>query len=371
MKLFGNDIPYQEGVLDILKGNSDINIVILSELLIGDYEIRDFLNIINKINPYLEIIFFMEKENSNLRTFLHSLGVTKIYVDNENSIDEIIMNISSNNFKKNLSFEIEELKKIIVDNHTNRCQNMFKSNTQVKNKNKIKLNKTIAITGSYGCGKSLFTVLLAKTCQKFKMKTIIIDFDIFNNSINTIFKISKYNKNYKILDSVNQFITKINNNIDIFCGVDKLFNENNKISFEKIKDLLDELKKKYDLILIDTSSEVNLKYTKIILSNSENVIFLLEPNLLEIKKAENLLDIYIKDWEIPDYKFIVLNKVNINSIDEFIIKNLFNKLNIIGKIGFSKQYTSFANNIDFNIINYKKYIEILKKLIKGEMKKWN
>ena len=47
MKLFGNDIPYQEGVLDILKGNSDINIVILSELLIGDYEIRDFLNIIN------------------------------------------------------------------------------------------------------------------------------------------------------------------------------------------------------------------------------------------------------------------------------------------------------------------------------------
>ena len=70
MKLFGNDIPYQEGVLDILKGNSDINIVILSELLIGDYEIRDFLNIINKINPYLEIIFFYGKRKLYFNNFI-------------------------------------------------------------------------------------------------------------------------------------------------------------------------------------------------------------------------------------------------------------------------------------------------------------
>ena len=32
-EVIGNDIPYQDGLIDVLKGNSDIEIVILSEVL--------------------------------------------------------------------------------------------------------------------------------------------------------------------------------------------------------------------------------------------------------------------------------------------------------------------------------------------------
>ena len=65
--VFGNDIPYQDGVIEVLRGNSDIDILILNESLVGEYEIKDFLNMICKINQYIEIIFFMEKENISLK----------------------------------------------------------------------------------------------------------------------------------------------------------------------------------------------------------------------------------------------------------------------------------------------------------------
>ena len=59
--MIGNDIPYQDGVLDILKGNSEINIIVISEILPGEYNTKNFLNLIKKINPYIEIIFFMKQ----------------------------------------------------------------------------------------------------------------------------------------------------------------------------------------------------------------------------------------------------------------------------------------------------------------------
>ncbi len=299
----------------------------------------------------------MENENLELRTFLQTIGISKICIDNEISIEDIVKYIDCSDNEKNLSMEIEKLKKIIEEKQK-------PENLKIKkDKKQNKINKVIAISGGYGSGKSLFTVLLARTCQKQNLHIVIIDFDIFNNSINTMFRIPKYNKNYKILDNINQFITKINNYIDIFCGVDNMFNENNKINFEKIKELFEELKRRYDMVLIDTSSEINLKYIRMILANSDKILFLIEPNLLEIKKAEELLDVYTNDWEIPNYKFnIILNKVNINSIDEEIIKKLFNKIKIIEKIDFSKQYTAFANDTRFSNIKLGKYQKILNKV---------
>ena len=40
VEVIGNDIPYQDGVLDILKGNSEINVLILHENLVGEFEIK-------------------------------------------------------------------------------------------------------------------------------------------------------------------------------------------------------------------------------------------------------------------------------------------------------------------------------------------
>ncbi len=363
-EVIGNDIPYQEGVLDILKGNFEINTLILSESLPGEFDDKKFIKEIKRINPCLEIMYFLKDENNSLRNFLLENDVKKIFIDGENTIDEIWNSIK--NDKNNLNLEIEFLKKFIEEKNVNLNTDEFVHKLKIEKTAKEKILKTpkvIGITGYFGCGKTLFTAMLAKSAGKMNLKTIIVDFDILNNSINNLFNISKYNRNINFSSILEQHIVKINNNINIFTGIDELFNEKNKINFEKIKELLEKLKEKYDLILFDTSSETNLKYVKTLLVNIEKIIFLVEPNLIEIKKSKELLEVYINDWEIPQYKFnLVLNKVNINSIDDEIISNLFDKIKIIGKINLSKKYTVLANNANSNIIDIKEYKNILRKI---------
>ncbi len=363
-EVIGNDIPYQEGVLDILKGNFEINTLILSESLPGEFDDKKFIKEIKRINPCLEIMYFLKDENNSLRNFLLENDVKKIFIDGENTIDEIWNSIK--NDKNNLNLEIEFLKKFIEEKNVNLNTDEFVHKLKIEKTAKEKILKTpkvIGITGYFGCGKTLFTAMLAKSAGKMNLKTIIVDFDILNNSINNLFNISKYNRNINFSSVLEQHIVKMNNNINIFTGIDELFNEKNKINFEKIKELLEKLKEKYDLILFDTSSETNLKYVKTLLVNIEKIIFLVEPNLIEIKKSKELLEVYINDWEIPQYKFnLVLNKVNINSIDDEIISNLFDKIKIIGKINLSKKYTVLANNANSNIIDIKEYKNILRKI---------
>lgn len=335
--------------------------LILSEILPGEYEIKNFINELKNINPYLEIVFFMKEENEELKNFLIGNGVKKIYVDGEFSLSQIINGICFVNTEKDLNLEIEKLKKLIEEN-SNFSQ---KSDEETRGKSKAKISETIAVTGYYGSGKSLFTAMLAKAVSKMNLKVIVIDFDIFNNSLSDLFNISKYNKNINFVDNLDQYIIKFKNNISIFAGIDVLFNEKNKINFEKVKSLFDKLKEDYDLILIDTSSETNLKYVKTILANVQKIVFLIEPNLVELKKSKELLEIYLEDWEIPEYKFnIVLNKTNVNSIDEDIIKNIFSNIKIIGKIDLSKSYTSLANDIKTKVGNLKDYENILNKMSK-------
>lgn len=365
-EVIGNDIPYQEGVLDILKGNFEINTLILSESLPGEFDDKKFIKEIKRINPCLEIMYFLKDENNSLRNFLLENDVKKIFIDGENTIDEICNSIKNDKNENNLNLEIEFLKKFIEEKNVSLNTDEFVHKLKIEKTAKEKILKTpkvIGITGYFGCGKTLFTAMLAKSAGKMNLKTIIVDFDILNNSINNLFNISKYNRNINFSSILEQHIVKINNNINIFTGIDELFNEKNKINFEKIKELLEKLKEKYDLILFDTSSETNLKYVKTLLVNIEKIIFLVEPNLIEIKKSKELLEVYINDWEIPQYKFnLVLNKVNINSIDDEIISNLFDKIKIIGKINLSKKYTVLANNANSNIIDIKEYKNILRKI---------
>lgn len=294
----------------------------------------------------------MEKEDFSLRKFLEKQGISKIFIDNTISLDEIIKGIKDDKNNDNLALEIEKLKQIIEE------KKYYKVDKKEKYKSrKIKKeseNKVIAMAGNYGSGKSLITAELGKAGEQLKYHTIIVDFDIINNSINMLFKIPKYNLEQNRITDFKQCIHKVSEYLDIFCGVDLLFNETNKISYEKVKNLFEDLKNKYDLILVDTSSETALKYVKTILLNSDKILFLIEPNLLDIKKSERLLEVYIEDWEIPINKFnIVLNKANSASIDDGILVNIFEKIKVIAKINFSTVYTVFANDFQKRKFNFK------------------
>ena len=331
------DIQYQDGIFEILEKEKNIDFLILSEILLGENNIENLIEKIKEKNNKIKIILILENKKEELENILYIKGIKKIYYNNEVEIKEIIYFIKNEKSeeKENIKNELENLKEILIKNNIDFKGNKIKDN---KNENKIlKENvnkKIISIVGTGGVGKSIITLNLANILKENKQKILIIDFDVLNNSLHTILGVNKYpqkikNKlqNNNLIQNklkINELIIKINKKVDLISGINLIFDSKYKISSEKIKFILDELKEYYDVIIIDTSSECFFDYTKNILNYSDNILFLLEANLSEIKKANNLLKIYIKEWKIKKEKInIIINKYNENSVDDKIIKNIF------------------------------------------------
>ena len=375
------DIQYKEGIIEYLEKENNIDFLIISELLPGNIELKELIEKIKNINSNIEIILFLENKNTELENYLYAKGIYNIFYNNQIEIEEIIKIINNKNIE--INNELKEIKQMLLEKQKNKINNkkiILNKLINVFNKKQkydLKEEKIISVTGTSGVGKSIFTINLANSLSSSKNKILIIDFDILNNSLHTILGIKKYSqkirnkiKNNNLLKKIKieELIIKINSKIDLVSGINLLFDSKYKISSEKVKNILSKLKEKYEIIIIDTSSECFFDYTKEIIKNSNLNIFILEANLLEIKKAKNLLNIYINNWEIPQESInILFNKYNENSIDISILKKIFSGFNILGKLSFNPQYNLIINknNINkLNIILKNEYLKINKNLLK-------
>lgn len=375
------DIQYKEGIIEYLEKENNIDILIISELLPGNVELKELIEKIKNINSNIEIIIFLENKNTELENYLYAKGIYNIFYNNQIEIEEIIKIINNKNIE--INNELKEIKQMLLEKQKNKVNNkkiILNKLINIFNKKQkydLKEEKIISVTGTNGVGKSIFTINLANSLSNSKNKILIIDFDILNNSLHTILGIKKYSqkirnkiKNNNLLKEIKieELIIRINSKIDLVSGINLLFDSKYKISSEKVKNILSKLKEKYEIIIIDTSSECFFDYTKEIIKNSNLNIFILEANLLEIKKAKNLLNIYINNWEIPQESInILFNKYNENSIDISILKKIFSGFNILGKLSFNPQYNLIINknNINkLNIILKNEYLKINKNLIK-------
>jgi len=180
-------------------------------------------------------------------------------------------------------------------------------------------------------GKSVFSTILAKYAEKRKIKTLLADFDNWS-SINTIFNINKYTGhetnisfNLDILDRTNIRNGETNQNADIY-------------------NLLNERRKEYELLIIDTALSEQNEQLKLLLEYSNKIVFLMEPNILEIKKANSILETYIKDWNINMDKIkIVFNKTNNNAIIEDILRQAFSEIEIVGSIPYNEKFNLYID----------------------------
>lgn len=386
-ELTKNDIQYQEGILEYLEKEKNINYLILSELLPGNLEIKQLIEKIKLINSEIKIILILEKQNQELENYLFAKGIFHIFYHNQVEIKEIIYLIKNNkNENEEIKKELKELKKMFLENE-NKKQNEYyfsknkkeklKINAEKNNKKEIK-NEIICATGPSGVGKSIFTINLANSFINYKNKILIIDFDILNNSLHTILGLKKYPekiknkiKNNNLLQEIKieDLIMKINKKIDLISGINLLFDSKYKISSMKIKNIFAKLKENYDVIIVDTSSECFFDYTKEIMKLSNLNIFITEANLVEIEKSKKLLNMYINEWNINKNNFnILFNKYDKTSIDYSILKCIFSDFNILGKLSVSAKYNlminkNYKNNyLDKNI--KKEYIQINKKILK-------
>lgn len=376
------DIQYQEGILETLEKNNKIDLIIISQLLPGNIGFKDLINKIKIINNNIEIIAILEKKNNELKDFLKQKNINSIFYNNEITIDELINVIEEKDKNKKemeINKEIKLLKEIILENNKkieqnkkekkiNKILSILKEekikiikNSKINNIKKFKnktnktQNKIISVVGIPGVGKSIFISLFSKNIKHKKI--LIIDFDIYNKSLDLIF-------GYNTKVQQEKAIIKINNNIDLLSKIEIFFKES-YIEKNKIKNILDSFSKKYDLIIIDNTSEYSCEHTKEILKNSDSIIFLSDANLIELNKTKKLLEKYINKWKIEKERInVVFNKININSINNKILNNLFSDFNILGKINFSNKYNLIINN-NLKILNKKinkEYINIIKKM---------
>ena len=420
------DIQYKEGVLEFLEANSMVNYVILNQDLDGNIPLEELISEIKKINKNIKIIFTsnksfdeekiinilkkdIEKNNNYLKekNIINNLIIDTSIKENseiKNKINnEKIINNKINNNKKNNNLN-KNNKNLKNNNIYNKINNSFlnknNENNSEKNININKIEKSqkifnkktlplanlfnmknivnerqkdvISILGPNGIGKSVFSILFAKTMES--KRSIIIDFDVLNKSLHTLMGIKNYEGKIKKKIKSNDLINNNNNfqkniihtnlKIDLLPAMNIILDSNYKLSNKKMKNIIEELKNNYDLIIIDNSSEAFFDYTREMINNSNKAIFISGANLLEVRKSERLLEIYTKDWNIEKEKInIVFNKCTNKSLDETILREIFGKYNILGKIKLNDYYDFAINKNMDEKEKLQKEIEEIKKLI--------
>lgn len=148
-----------------------------------------------------------------------------------------------------------------------------------------------------------------------KKKTLIVDFDTYNKSISILYNTFSKNIDY----------SNIKNNIIEFSNYEHLlYIEDSFLEGNGIFEIINELKKEYEQILIDTSGELKNKYLGRILEVSDDIVFVVVPTLCDLKKAMNLFEILKMDFNVPEERLkLVINKENNYSVDSLIIQKMF------------------------------------------------
>ena len=171
-------------------------------------------------------------------------------------------------------------------------------------------------------------------------------------------------KIYKLKKIINLFTTKINKNLYFFKGLN-YFIKNQKL----INDFFEQLKQKYNFIIIDLSKNNVDFINQEILKRSYQNFIIMEANLFGLKEIKNLLEKYIKKWKVQEDKIhIIINKKNFNSMNKKLISNCIpikNKILEIkeNKILFNLSYQYPAKNY---LLNNKKIKNQINKIIRIE-----
>ena len=74
-EILGQDIPYQEGIFEIMEEKNEIDYLILSEILPGENNIEKLIEKIKEKNNNIKIIIILEKRKKELENILYKNGI--------------------------------------------------------------------------------------------------------------------------------------------------------------------------------------------------------------------------------------------------------------------------------------------------------
>lgn len=276
---------YQEAVLELLEENNDIDFILLNDELPGE-EIQEFIKKINTV----KIIVFTEKSRKIDKINLEKYAY-KVFTNGEISINEIKKIIKEQNYTEELEKEIEKLKNIIYEKETNKYSIVSKF---VKNKTEIKKSKIISVAGFESTAKTIFIIDLINSIKIKSKKVLLINLNILNQDIEQTFK--------------NNISTKVK----IKKAKDFLFENGEIIGKNRILNKIEKLKKEYDYIIINNNAECYFELNQALMEKANEIYFVIEKNIKDIKISNNLINIYENNWNLNMEKLkIILIKINI------------------------------------------------------------
>lgn len=195
----------------------------------------------------------------------------------------------------------------------------------------IKQAKVITVTSvKGGTGKSTVALSLAGILSNKKLKTIILDMDLYSGVIAASLNL-KINKDiYNLINDymnhglkeLNEYIIKYNDYIDVLAAP-KDPRQVGKISSGYIDILIKKLKYKYDIILIDTNHIID-NINLVTFDNSDNIIYVITSDLMDLKNMKTMLSIY-KDMNLTKYDIILNDALSKDHISSYEITAFLEK----------------------------------------------
>lgn len=315
-KLIENkNILYREAIIDILKKDKKIDMIIISEKTPGEMNLINLVKNIKKINKKIKIIVILE--NKKMEETLKKINIIDIYYNNIVSIYKLVENLKE---KRNKDINLK-------NKFINIIKNIFKYKqiNSIKNKNNI-----ICLFGEDRINKKIIELIIEKKLIIKNKKIIIINLKINNkNKTNKkIIKINKSKNSYYLITKESYKIKEkiIDKNIKEIININAILkNKNNLIKKRIIKKIINKyIKNHYYIIFNINFLKKKINKIPIQLKNINYMVF--ENNI------NNLLKLYRYKNKNKNIYLIIINYYKNNVSKYFykiILKNKFKKIKII------------------------------------------
>ena len=319
------NILYKEAIIDILKKNKNIDLIIISEKIPGDINLIKLIKKIKKINKKIKIIIILE--NKKMKKELIKINIKNIYYNNIFSIYKLIKKL-----KVKKGYHITE--NLFINHNINKLKNIFNYQNKKTEKNE---NNIICIFGENKIDKKIIELIIIKKLLIKNKNIIIMNFKLNNKREKNrkIIKIKKIKNKYNLklkIKNINEIKIKekvINNKIKKIININNILkNKNKMIKIKILKNIIKKYSKnKYYIVINIQFSYKNInkiplqsKYINIInLENNKKNLLKLNKYKKENKNAYLILNNYIKN-NLSRYFYKIL------------LKNKFKKIKIINLI---------------------------------------
>lgn len=211
-------------------------------------------------------------------------------------------------------------KVILADDNLNMdaVESFLKIRTNLEFSNIDNKNNVIVFTSTHkGEGKSTTicnnSVFFSRLENK---KVLLVDCDLREPKVHKIMDIDNKNGLVELLKGKNEFddvVQKINDNLDVITAGQKIINQVDILSSEKMKHFISDVRGRYDYVFVDTPPVGVFADASILSKISDGVVFIVGYNEVDLDEAVQAREILDK----ADVKIIgsILTKVKVNSSD--------------------------------------------------------